>query len=394
MCRSMDVGWVLAAPALLLLAAGCSNLASWRSRQNTAATSSARPGVDTHPAPPLQIGTVPTQPPAVATVPAQPALPADAPTAPTSSALAQANPPPLPPLPANAVPTPVGGTPTRARLIDDGLQAQAGSPIRQTPAPGVPQPSLRETVPAPAATAPPAQPVPAADGRAKLRELYKLAVAQYDTIDGYTARLRRREQVNGKDNPEELLLFRFRKQPFSVYMKWTGPVATGREVTYVQDQYENKIYTKLAKTDSFLMGGKVMGFLPDSPMVRNSSRHSIHEAGLGTLIVHFGRLLDAADRGDRSLGTVAYVGAQTRPEFPRALDGIEQAIPAGAEPQLPGGGRRLVLVDPVSHLPVLVSTRDQQGHEVEYYCYDNLQFPVHFSDDHFNPDRLWGNSRR
>jgi hypothetical protein len=53
-----------------------------------------------------------------------------------------------------------------------------------------------------------------------------------------------------------------------------------------------------------------------------------------------------------------------------------------------------VLIDPVSHLPVLMSTRDQRGHEVEYYCYDNLQYPLRLGDDDFNPDRLFGNSRR
>jgi hypothetical protein len=313
----------------------------------------------------------------------------------TPSALAQAN--PTPPTIPTAEQPPTAPTPgevqPRAKVIDDGLQSVPGSPGQPAPGWSGPQASRRETMPAPAAPAAP-QTATAADGRTKLRELYKLAVDQYEGIDGYSARLRRREQVNGKDGPEEVMLFRFRKQPFSVYMKWTGPVATGREVTYVQGQYEGKIHTRLAKSDSFLMGGKVMALPPDSPMVRSSSRHSINEAGLGTLIAHFGRLLEATDRGDRSLGTVTYLGPQTRPEFARPLDGVEQGIPAGVEPQLPGGGRRLVLLDPVSHLPVLVSTRDQRGHEVEYYCYDNLQYPLHFGDDDFNPDRLWGSSRR
>jgi hypothetical protein len=285
-------------------------------------------------------------------------------------------------------------------VIDDGLQSVPGGPTGAQP------PSLRETVPAPplpqregtTLATPPATAATPADARGQLWQLYKLAAAQYDGMDGYTARLRRREQVNGKDNPEEVLLFRFRKQPFSVYMKWTGPVATGREVLYVQGYYENKIHTRLAKSDAFvmgfLMGGRPISLAPDDPKVRNSSRHGIHEAGLGTLVYHFGRLLEAADKGDQSLGTLAYLGPQTRPEFNQPLEGVEQTIPAGAEPQLPGGGRRVVLFDSASHLPVLVSTRDDRGHEVEYYCYEDLQYPLHFGDDDFNPDRLWGSSRR
>jgi len=41
-------------------------------------------------------------------------------------------------------------------------------------------------------------------------------------MDSYIARLTRREQVNGKKQPEEIILFKFRQQPWSVYFKWLG----------------------------------------------------------------------------------------------------------------------------------------------------------------------------
>ena len=43
--------------------------------------------------------------------------------------------------------------------------------------------------------------------------VHKKAAVKFATIDSYVARLRRREQINGKDKPEELMLFKFRKQP-------------------------------------------------------------------------------------------------------------------------------------------------------------------------------------
>jgi len=61
----------------------------------------------------------------------------------------------------------------------------------------------------------------------------------------------------------------------------------------------------------------------------------------------------------------------------------------GYEAQLPRGGRRWIFFDQRERLPVLVITQDERGHEVEYYCYDRLQYPVKLDDDDFNPDKLW-----
>ena len=58
--------------------------------------------------------------------------------------------------------------------------------------------------------------------------------------------MRRREQINGKDKPEEVMLFKFRKQPRSVYFKWIGPAGNGREAIWVDGQHESKLHTLLA----------------------------------------------------------------------------------------------------------------------------------------------------
>jgi hypothetical protein len=100
-------------------------------------------------------------------------------------------------------------------------------------------------------------------------------------------------------------------------------------------------------------------------------------------------LVAPAHRGDRRYGTLTYLGTQPRPEFAAPLEAVEHLIPAGMEPRLPLGGKRYWFFALDSHLPVLISTRDETGHEVEYYCYEQLQYPAHFSDDDFNPDRLW-----
>jgi hypothetical protein len=237
---------------------------------------------------------------------------------------------------------------------------------------------------------PPAEP----DATAKVSLLYREAAERYTRIDSYIVRFRRREQINGKDKPEELIMAKFRKNPSSVYFKWLGPEAKGREVIYVKDHYEDKIHTLVAAGDVPLMSpGKRFAVSPDSPLVMARSRYSIRQSGVGPLIEHFGRIAAALEKGETPQGSVKYLGRIKRPEFDEACEAVEQRIPKGSEAALPGGGTRLWMFNPTSKLPVLVVAQDETGHEVEYYCYDLFQFPVKLDDVDFNPDILWKDKR-
>ncbi|HEV3204605.1 MAG TPA: DUF1571 domain-containing protein, partial [Gemmataceae bacterium] len=176
---------------------------------------------------------------------------------------------------------------------------------------------------------------------ARLRALHRLAEERYESFESYIARVHRRETVNDKKKPEEVYLFKYRKQPLSVYFKWIGTEAQGREVIYVQGQHDNKIQTLLATGDNPLMpAGSRMALAPDSILVRSQSRHSITEAGIGNIIDGFGKLLDATEKGDTAQGSVKYLGPIKRPEFESPLEAAEKTIPPGLEAHLPRGGRR------------------------------------------------------
>jgi hypothetical protein len=254
-------------------------------------------------------------------------------------------------------------------------------------------------MPAPSPTAPvgggSAEHVPALGAEESLRALYRQARQTYATFDGYTARMRRREQVNGKDKPEEVLLCKFRKEPFSVHFKWVGAEAAGREVVYVSGHSGDVLHTLLAAGDMPLVpAGRRLALRPDNIFVRAASRHSITEAGLGRWLDRFALRLAEQEKGDQRPGSLRYLGLVQRPEFDHPLEGIEQLIPAGVEPQLAKGGRRYSLFDSASHLPVLTITQDSTGKEVEYYCYEQIHYPVHFQDADFDPDQLWASPRQ
>jgi hypothetical protein len=221
--------------------------------------------------------------------------------------------------------------------------------------------------------------------------LYEAARDRYAGIDSYIVRLTRREMVKQRKNPEEVMLFKFRKEPWSVYLKWLGKEGQGREVVFVKSKHEGKIHTRLAAGDiPFMPAGRRMALPPDNLLVRNACRHPITHAGIGASIERIGEVLAAQERGDRKLGSLTVLAPTERPEFGRPVHAIEHALPAGADPSLPKGGRRLYFFHPESGLPMLITTRDERNQEVEYYLYDRLQPKVLLDDADFDPDTLWG----
>jgi len=269
-------------------------------------------------------------------------------------------------------------------------QAPAGAGERPA-APAVPTAGPPDSLPALPDVPAPGAAAPAAES--KLHRLHRLAAEEYARMDSYIVRLTRREQVNGKDQPKEVIRFSFRKEPWSVHMVWLEGESKGREVVYVKGRYENKLHTRLGPNDGNLVmrPGSRVALALDSPLVRNSSRRNITEAGIGAIIDRFGKLIEANAKGDKRWGTLTYLGPQKREEFDAPVEVAEQVVPAGADKDLPRGGRRLWMFDAAkNHLPALVVTTDDRGHEVEYYLHDRYIYPAQLDDKDFDPDALWG----
>lgn len=276
------------------------------------------------------------------------------------------------------------------------LSSPAKSTPRSVSPPPVVPPAPTTTPPA---STPPAQPepkaAPQADGTEQTpphtaRQLLQQAASRCAGFDSYIVRLTRREHLKNKGNPEEIIAFSFRKNPFSVHLKWLGDTAKGREVVYVKGRFDSKIHTKVAAGDAPLLpAGTRLSLSPDNPLVRGASRHPITDAGIGHCVESLTAQLDAQERGDPRQGTITAIAPQRRPEYEKPVETLERIIPSGVEPELPHGGRRLIYFDPDWQLPLLVATYDDKGNEVEYYRYDRLMTPANLDDDDFNPDKLW-----
>lgn len=121
---------------------------------------------------------------------------------------------------------------------------------------------------------------PGAQALAMIQEAqrnYRAAVKDYTCVF-----VNKENLVKGKPGEDQIIQMKFREQPFSVAMKWVGPKQmTGQEAVFVQGKNENKLRVQ----SKGILG--VAGFVSiptDDPRVKQSSRHTIHEAGIGNLI--------------------------------------------------------------------------------------------------------------
>jgi hypothetical protein len=221
-----------------------------------------------------------------------------------------------------------------------------------------------------------------------LKRLARKAVDQERSMNNYMCRIRRREQVNGKDQPEEIIMLKFCRAPLSIHCKWLGDEAKGREIVYVRGQNDNRVQILTGKGDMFGAGNR-MSFALESPIVRSKSRYPITEAGLGAAVIRFSGLIDAIERGQSNAGSARYLGLQSRSEFPKPAEVVEQQIPPGLETFLPRGGTRYFYFDEATGLPTVVTTFDESKHQVEYYHFDRLQCSLNLDNSDFDPDILW-----
>jgi hypothetical protein len=252
-----------------------------------------------------------------------------------------------------------------------------------------PSPPARLTTPKPvpiSSKTPPAARVVAPTVTALVKSARKVC----GNLDSYIVRLTRREQVGDKMDPEQVILFKFRQQPWSVYFKWLGKEGQGREVVYVKGHHQGKIHSKLAAGDMpFMPAGKRLALSPDNALVKSATRHPISQAGITASVERLAAVQAALEKGDRKRGDLVVRAGVNRAEFSKPVDSIEHVMPAGADPTLPKGGTRTYFFHPETGLPMLIRTVDETGKEVEYYRYDLLQTQVKLDDADFDPEVLF-----
>jgi hypothetical protein len=239
-------------------------------------------------------------------------------------------------------------------------------------------------------TSPPATPVaprpsggaaaaaPAASPLDEPFRLLDLARQSYQNVRDYTCLLVKRERMNGQLPPDSLMTMQVRTRPFAVYLRWHEPRSlAGQEVCYVPGRNGDRMRVH----PNGLLG--VTGFIsldPNDPRARQTSRHSIREAGLGNLLERFAR-----DWGEERALNVTEVRCAEYEYNKRRCTRVELTRRAN-----PGGRilyyRTVVYFDKENHLPIRLECYDwphgpnDPGQAMEVYSYVNLRLNVALGD--------------
>jgi hypothetical protein len=230
----------------------------------------------------------------------------------------------------------------------------------------------------------------------EVKKLVESAAQRWQSVNCYEATVTRRELAPNKKMTEDVVLYRFRKDPMAVYMKNLGESGKGREILYYPSKHEDKIHAIIGKGDEnflFKAGDRAPAVSPDMPLVKSRTRYSIREAGHGTPIARLSQWVARAETGKLPAGNLTFLGEVRRKEYPYALLGVQLVMRPGDDPHLPQGGTRQWYFDPKPDspsrgLPVLIIATDPAGREVEYYLFEKMNFQVRLTDADFDPERL------
>jgi hypothetical protein len=216
-----------------------------------------------------------------------------------------------------------------------------------------------------------------------LLETLLVVQQQLERVQGYTATFRKQERIEGALGPEQTLAMKVRQQPFAVYFKFLSP-DEGKEVVYAEGHHENKVIAHSGGVARFLVPR--LAVPPTHPLALADSRHPITEAGLANLtrkLIGFRRL----DLQDAEAVTI--LDRTTDDKGRSRLRSLH--LHPHRHPDRPFA-RVEVLYDPVSHIPVQISSYEWRGSDprdefplAERYIYENLDLDAELTALDFDP---------
>jgi len=158
----------------------------------------------------------------------------------------------------------------------------------------------------------------AAEGAA-IRALERTAEAARG-VEEYACRFHRYERKGGKMGTRQIADVKFRREPYSLYMRWVDPGKFGAEVLYVAGKYDDTVF---ARQGGVLFLLPPMRLKPDDELLEQHSRHKItdfNSAGT-TLLENARRARAAGSFKARALGPSDVTG--------EPVDGYEVLLPGG-----------------------------------------------------------------
>ncbi len=215
-------------------------------------------------------------------------------------------------------------------------------------------------------------------------ETLSMARHRLSAVQDYTAVFYKQQRVGGVLQPEEKILFKF-KRPFMVYMKWIGDAHSGREALFVKGKHGDKLLVHPGGMANYFAPTAALD--PNGMLAMRNNLRPITESGMEAMINLIAEACELArQRGDL---VVRYCGTSRLDG--RAVHRFERFLPADK-----GYPARMTTfeMDSETGYPLLVSSYGWEGEVLERYRYENFRTDVGLTDKDFDRgNRAYGFGR-
>jgi hypothetical protein len=213
------------------------------------------------------------------------------------------------------------------------------------------------------------------DGLARTDQLKFLQLLQmrcHETIVDFTASFHKQERIEGKLRDEEAAHMKWRRDPFSVYMKFfMGD--KGKEALYVEGRNGGKLRAHAGGLISWIK----LWVEPESSRAMKDNLRPITKAGFTNMLISALEVYEEAARnGDLKvefLGTMTAAG--------RTCYGIKRTLP---KKDIYPGKELVLFIDCERLVPVGADSYDWDGQLMSKYRYADLKLNAGLTDDDFD----------
>ncbi len=206
--------------------------------------------------------------------------------------------------------------------------------------------------------------------------LLEMAVDRYDrTIRNYSGTFTKQERIRGELGPRQVIAFKFRQEPFSLFMEWKENPLGADRLLYVEGQNDDKM---LVHPTGLMKWVKCLKLGPNSKQARKSTLRPCEKFGFRRNILEALKIYRLAKQNAEL--TIKSSGPET-------IDGREYLILERILPEKKGypTARLVVHLDLEYILPVQITCYDRQGNLISRYAFTDLKFNTNLTDKDFDP---------
>jgi outer membrane lipoprotein-sorting protein len=202
------------------------------------------------------------------------------------------------------------------------------------------------------------------------------AEAAYDRVESYTAFFHKQQRIAGELRDEENIFLKFRKKPYSLYMKWVTEPYKGSELLYVVGWNKGRVKAHRGGFFSFI----VRDLDPNAPELMRNNLRPVTSMGAGfllqTVAINMRKAIEA--------GGLTFTGRGRENVYGRDTQVILIDTPYENVEDY-DGARFVINQDVESKILLRIRVYDRDARLVENYGYEKMNLDARLSDADFDP---------